>query len=125
MTDQNTPPRAEPNRPAGWENASWSAKPGAAPAPTETPPVSGFERFIGGSPGMVAVRLLVVSLIVGAILMWLDIRPYEVFHAIERMFYRISRMGFAAVREIIDYIIVGALIVIPVWFVLRLVNMRK
>ena len=123
MTDQNMPPRSEPNRPAGWENTNWSAKPG--PAPTEALPASGFERFIGGSPGMVFVRLLVVSLVVGAILMWLDIRPYEIFNAIERFFYRISRMGFAAVREIIDYVIVGALIVIPVWFVLRLVNMRR
>jgi hypothetical protein len=123
MTDQNTPPRAESNRPAGWENASWSAKQSAPPA--DARPVSGFERFIGGSPGMVAVRLLVVSLVVGALLMWLDIRPYEIFYAIERLFYRLSRMGFAAVREIIDYVVVGALIVIPVWFVLRLFSAKR
>jgi hypothetical protein len=121
MTDPKAPHPSEPHRPAGWENASWPAK---QPAP-EARPVSGFERFIGGSPGMVVVRLLVVSLVVGAILMWLDIRPYEVFHAIERFFYRISRMGFAAVREMIDYVIVGALIVVPIWFVLRLFNMRR
>lgn len=123
MTDQNSPPRAEPNRPPGWENANWSAKQAAPPA--DARPVSGFERFIGGSPGMVAVRLLVVSLVVGAILMWLDIRPYEIFSAIERLFYRLSRMGFAAVREIIDYVVVGALIVIPVWFVLRLFSAKR
>ena len=57
--------------------------------------------------------------------MWLDIRPYEIFSALERFFYRISRMGFAAVREIIDYVIVGALIVVPVWFVLRLFNTKR
>ncbi len=124
MTDQNAPPRAEPNRPAGWENANWSAR---QPAPTaaDARPVSGFERFIGGSPGMVAARLLVVSLVVGALLMWLDIRPYEVFYALERLFYRISRMGFAAIREIIDYVLVGALIVIPIWFVLRMFSAKR
>lgn len=114
MTDQNASPR-----PPGWENADWSSK---TPAPR---PASGFERFIGGSPGMVAIRLLVVSLVVGAILMWLDIRPYEIFYAVERFFYRIWRMGFAAIREIVDYVIVGALIVVPIWFVLRLFNMRR
>lgn len=124
MTDQNVPPRAEPNRPAGWENANWSAKQPAPPA-AEARPVSGFERFIGGSPGMVAVRLLAVSLVVGALLMWLDIRPYEIFYAIERLFYRISRMGFAAVREIIDYVLVGALIVVPIWFVVRLFSAKR
>ncbi|MFN3889389.1 MAG: DUF6460 domain-containing protein [Beijerinckiaceae bacterium] len=118
MSDQNATPR-----PPGWENASW---PGKQPAPASgAQPVSGFERFIGGSPGMVAVRLLVVSLVVGAILMWLDIRPQDVFFAIERFFQRIWRMGFSAIREIINYVIVGALIVVPVWFVLRLVNMRR
>jgi hypothetical protein len=33
-------------------------------------------------------------------------------------------MGFEAIREIIDYILVGAAIVIPVWLVLRLLTMR-
>lgn len=123
MTDRTDPPRTEQQRPPGWENADWSAKrPMAAP---EERPVSGFERFIGGSPAMVAVRLLVVSLVVGALLMWLDIRPYEIFNAIERLFLRIWRMGFAAVREVIDYVIVGALIVVPIWFVLRLFNMKR
>jgi hypothetical protein len=122
MTDRTDPPRAEQPRPAGWENANWSAQP--AP-PAGARPASGFERFIGGSPGMVALRLIVVSLVVGALLMWLDIRPADVFFAIERFFYRIWRMGFAAVREVIDYIIVGALIVVPVWFVIRLMSARR
>lgn len=121
MTDQNAPPRSEQPRPAGWENATWTAKP--APS-ADARPVSGFERFIGGSPGMVAMRLVVVSLVVGALLMWLDIRPYEVFNAIERFFYRIWRMGFAAIREMIDYVLVGALIVVPVWFVMRLFSAK-
>ncbi len=121
MADPNPQPRSEPQRPAGWEGADWSKR----PAPAEARPVSGFERFIGGSPGMVAVRLLVVSLVVGAMLMWLDIRPDEILFAIERFFYRISRMGFAAVREMIAYVAVGAIIVVPIWLVLRLINMKR
>ena len=64
------------------------------------------------------------TLIVGALLMWLDIRPYEVLRAIERLFVRLWALGFDALHEIIAYVIAGAAIVIPVWFVLRLLNMR-
>ena len=44
-----------------------------------------------------ALRLLVVSLVVGALLMWLDIRPWEVLRAVERLFLRLWAMGFDAV----------------------------
>jgi hypothetical protein len=33
-------------------------------------------------------------------------------------------LGFDSLREIGAYIIAGAVIVVPVWFVLRLMNMR-
>lgn len=118
MSDQNAPPR-----PPGWENADWPARRPTLEA--DAKPASGFVRFIGGSPGMVAVRLLVVSLVVGATLMWLDIRPDEIFYAVERFFLRIWRMGFSAIRELVAYVVVGAIIVVPVWFVLRLINMKR
>lgn len=123
MTD-----RLDPPRPAGWQGARWSGEDSAPP-----PPASGaaprresaMERFLGGSPAIVALRLLVVSLAVGAILMWLDIRPAMIFFEIERLFHRIWMLGFDAVREVFQYIIAGAVIVLPVWFVMRLFSMRK
>jgi hypothetical protein len=33
--------------------------------------------------------------------------------------------GFDAVREVLAYILAGAVIVLPIWFVLRLLNFRK
>ncbi len=95
--------------------------PGATTTPhAETP----LTRFLGGSPAAVVVRLFFVSLIVGALLMWLDIRPWEVFHAIERLAQRLWALGFDALREVLGYVIAGAAIVIPVWLVLRLMNVR-
>jgi hypothetical protein len=81
-------------------------------------------RFLGGSPVSVFVRLLFVSLIVGALLMWLDIRPMDVFLSIERLFRRVWNLGFDAIREIGEYIVAGAVIVVPVWLVVRLMSMR-
>jgi hypothetical protein len=82
-------------------------------------------RFMGGTPTSVFVRLVFVSLIVGALLMWLDIRPIDVFRGIERFVNRIWMLGFDAIREVAQYIFAGAVIVVPVWLILRLMNMRS
>ena len=84
-----------------------------------------LNRFLGGSPGNVFLRLLLVSLIVGAFLMWLDIRPLDVFRGIKQLIDRMWSLGFDAIHEIANYILAGAVLVIPAWLVLRLMNMRS
>ena len=83
---------------------------------------STLNRFLGGSPASVFVRLVLVSLIVGALLMWLDIRPYDIIRGFKRMIDGILHLGFDAVEMIFQYILAGAAIVVPVWLVLRLLN---
>lgn len=96
--------------------------PGAAPG---LPPANNsLSRFLGGSPGAVFIRLFFVSLIVGALLMWLDIRPWDIFRAIDRLVNRLWALGFDAVREIGTYVLAGAALVIPIWLVMRLMNFR-
>jgi hypothetical protein len=89
------------------------------------PSNSTLTRFLGGSPVTVFTRLLFVSLIVGAIMMWLDISPESVFRSIARFVDRIWNLGFDAIREIGRYVLAGAAIVVPVWLILRLMNMRS
>ena len=79
-------------------------------------------RFLGGPPLSVLARLLMLSLIVGALLIWLDIHPMEVIDSVERLFRRLWNLGFGAVRVIAEYVIAGAVVVIPIWFILRLLN---
>jgi hypothetical protein len=83
-------------------------------------PPTGLNRFLGGAPAVVAVRLLVVSLVVGALLVWLDIDPLSIVDAVERLGQHVWGMGFEAVRELGRYLAAGALIVVPVWFLARL-----
>ena len=59
-----------------------------------------LERFLGGSPAAVFVKLLFVSLVVGALLMWLDIRPADIFRGVQDFINRIYALGFGAVREV-------------------------
>ena len=111
-----------PKTPPRWTAPEQPPAPsGVRPHPQET----ALTRFLGGSPGGVFLRLLFVSLIVGAFLMWLDIRPLDIFRAITDLVNRIWGLGFDAIREIADYILAGAAIVVPVWLVLRLMNMRN
>lgn len=94
-------------------------------SPRPAPPQSALERFLGGSPLGVLVRLLLVSAIVGAVLMWLRIRPIDIFLNVEDLVHRLWGLGFDAIREIGDYILAGAIIVVPIWLVMRLLNMRN
>ena len=116
--DRNSAPKAPPHCTAPEQPPIPS---GVRSRPQET----ALNRFLGGSPGGVFLRLLFVSLIVGAFLMWLDIRPWDIFRGLQQLVDRFWGLGFDAIREIADYILAGAAIVVPVWLVLRLMNMRN
>ena len=83
-----------------------------------------LQRFLGGPPTAVFLRLLFVSLVVGALLMWMEISPVQIFQGLQRFVNRLWQMGWDAVRDVAQYIVAGAVIVLPVWFVMRLFNMR-
>ncbi len=81
-------------------------------------------RLFGGPPVTVLFRLLLASLVVGAVLIWLDIRPSDVFGGLQRLAMHIWGDGFDAVREAANYIAVGAMIVVPLWLLARLLRLR-
>jgi hypothetical protein len=83
-----------------------------------------LRRFLGGSPMAVLLKLAVLSLVTGAVLVWLDIRPAEIFHLLTAFANHLYYLGFDAVREFGIYIGAGAAIVVPVWLVLRILSYR-
>jgi hypothetical protein len=82
-----------------------------------------LNRFLGDSPGRVAVRLIVLSFIVGLVLSTLNIHPFDVYYWVERAIRRIYDMGFAFFEEALGFLIVGALIVVPVFLLMRLLRL--
>ena len=88
------------------------------------PPRGVVTRFLGGLPVAVFFRLLFASMLVGAFLVWLDISPFQIFENLRRLADYIWSLGFDAVREIGHYILAGAVIVVPVWLILRLMSFR-
>ena len=109
-------------------------RPGASSAPRwrQSPPgdprgrfgESRLHRLLGGAPLAVFLRLVVVSLVVGACLVWLDLRPMDLVDGAVRVVRRLWALGFDGLREFGSYILAGAVIVVPVWIVLRLMAIR-
>lgn len=81
-----------------------------------------LERVIGGSPGAVALRLVVLSIVVGIVLSALGLDPRDILQSITRLVERIYNMGFDAVEWVFRYFLLGAVIVIPIWIVMRLLK---
>ncbi|MCI0465447.1 MAG: endo alpha-1,4 polygalactosaminidase [Beijerinckiaceae bacterium] len=117
--------RPAPKAPPHWTEARTADQGPFLAGPEPRPGDTALTRFLGGQPGSVFLRLLFVSLIVGAFLMWLDIRPLDILRGVKQLIDRIWGLGFDAIREIANFILAGAAIVIPVWLVLRLMTMRN
>ena len=81
-----------------------------------------MERFFGGNPALVLVRLAILSLIVGVVLAALGFSPLEIIDSLTRLVERIYDMGFAAIEKAFRYFLLGAVIVFPVWLVVRVLK---
>jgi hypothetical protein len=81
-------------------------------------------RFAGGSPAAVAVRLIVVSFVVGIVLETFGFDPALLFGDAVRAMRRIIELGFTDIHEIGRILLTGAMVVVPVWLALRLLDSR-
>ena len=86
--------------------------------------MSRLTAFLGDTPLRVAVKLVVLSLIVGAVLVTLGLSPKDVVAEVIGFFRAIYELGFEAFRRFADYILVGAVIVVPL-FLLSSVFARR
>lgn len=82
-------------------------------------------RFLGDTPGRTIVKLVVISFVVGIIMSALDFTPYEVWIAIRDFFIRLYDLGFEAIWKIARYFVLGALVVVPIFVILRLAKFGR
>lgn len=82
-----------------------------------------LNRFLGDTPLRVVVRLLVLSFVVGLVLSALNIRPWDIWHWVERLIERIYDMGFAFFADAFDYFVAGAIIVVPIFILMRVLKL--
>jgi hypothetical protein len=79
-----------------------------------------MQDFLGGSPLSILVKLIFLSLLVGALLAFLDVTPVDLANRLMRMLRSIFGLSFDAVRDMGRWILYGAMIVVPIWLVVRL-----
>ncbi len=75
---------------------------------------------LGGSPLAVAFRLILLSVLVGVVLAAIGFDPWNILRSIELLFHRIWNLGFDAVNWLWRYFLLGAVIVIPIWLLMRM-----
>jgi hypothetical protein len=81
-----------------------------------------INRFFGGPPLAVIGRLVLLSILVGVVLHAIGLDPLNVLDSLRRFIVSIWNMGFDAVRWVWRYFLLGAALVIPIWFIVRLVR---
>lgn len=88
-------------------------------------PRSTLYRFLGGSPLTVLVKLLVLSILVGAGMALIGLTPGRLFwHAYDTA-RAIIDLGLDAFQDFGSWILAGAVVVIPLWLIARLLAVSK
>ena len=85
----------------------------------------GLNRLLGDTPGRTIIKLVVISVVVGFVMNMLGISPMGLVDFVIDGIRDLWRSGFRALGRIGDYLIVGAMIVVPLFVLLRILNWRK
>ncbi len=77
-------------------------------------------RFLGGPPLAVAGRLVLLSILVGVVLTAVGLDPWNIINSVRELVVHVWNMGFDAVRWLWQYFLLGAVLVVPIWLIMRL-----
>lgn len=79
-------------------------------------------RILGDTPGRVLVRLIFLSFVVGVVMAALGLEPATLLARLVDMVEGLWNLGWGAVEKAWQYLLLGAVVVIPVWLVLRVLR---
>ncbi|MFA5950267.1 MAG: DUF6460 domain-containing protein [Hyphomicrobium sp.] len=81
--------------------------------------------FFGGNPLSVILRLTLISIVVGIILKALGVDLRNFFDRINQLLRGLYDLGFGAIEWMLEYLLLGALIVVPIWLIGRVVSAAR
>ncbi len=81
---------------------------------------SNLHRFLGGSPGAVLVRLVFLSLLVGAGMAMMGVTPGLLFAQAYDTIHSLIALSFDTFHDAGRWFVAGAVVVVPLWFLSRL-----
>jgi hypothetical protein len=79
-------------------------------------------NFLGDTPLRTAVKLAVISLVVGVIMASLNFTPLDVWYAVRDFAYWLYDLGYEAFGRLGIYFLYGAMVVVPVFIVMRILS---
>ncbi len=82
-------------------------------------------RFLGDTPLRVAVKLAIFSVIVGVVMSAVGWSPRTIYDGIIRFVQNLWDLGFDAIYSSLEYLLLGAAIVIPAFILIRLLSFRS
>ncbi len=85
----------------------------------------GLRRFLGGSPLAVIIKLALLSILVGFVLTVIGLDPRNILWSIEALVRTVLDLGFEVFDWLWRYLLLGAVIVLPIWLLMRLLQARK
>ncbi|MEE8333738.1 MAG: DUF6460 domain-containing protein [Alphaproteobacteria bacterium] len=71
------------------------------------------------------VKLAVISLLVGMVLAFFDITPQRLLENLGSTVIEIYRLILRFLRWALEYILIGAVVVLPIWLALYLVRVAR
>lgn len=71
------------------------------------------------------IKLLIASLLVGLVMHWFGITPRNLIHNFGDSVVRIFGTLTSFIDWAVDYILVGAVIVVPIWLIVFLADRAK
>ncbi len=78
-----------------------------------------LRRFLGGPPLAVIGRLILMSILVGVILAAIGLDPWNIVKSIRQLIRHIWTFGFDLVSWVWRYFLLGAVVVLPIWLLIR------
>jgi hypothetical protein len=85
-----------------------------------------LRQFFGtDSLGATIVKLVLLSVVVGVVFSALGITPANLIDRLEDLVRNVLTFGFVAIGWALKYFILGAVIVFPIWLVVRLVSAAR
>ncbi len=80
------------------------------------------KQIFGGNPWGVFIRLVILSIVVGIVLSAIGITPADLLYRLDIIVRRLYDFGFDWVEWLFKYFLVGAVVVIPIWLIARLIG---
>ena len=82
-------------------------------------------QFFGESVAGTIIRLVLISIVVGIVFSALGITPFNLIERLQQIIRRITELGFDTFHWAFQYFLLGAAVVVPIWFLVRLLSRPK